>query len=275
MASNDPPPLFLRPFPVADKDPKNLAEFIARVNAQPGGFRDVTEAKLREEISASQDVKDMVDEDDVDMVDVADEDDAATSKDPNIARMEVLKFIDIASNTAMLTLDSLSLLLSKQNPTTAALTLSHQLREMVGIGTLGVDRVDEPPVNEAKTRSLEETATGWTLMEVNKTRDAAEEASALLEREVEAERRYWEDVMAVKKAGWSVCRVPQQRHTLGVMFGFSEASPEFKNNGLAPMRRSEDGSVELDLGRLGGVSEGLVVTYERGGRVVGRSCGTS
>lgn len=37
------------------------------------------------------------------------------------------------------------------------------------------------------------------------------------------------------------------------------------------MRRGEDGSVELDLGRLGGISEGLVVTYQRDGQVVGRS----
>lgn len=37
------------------------------------------------------------------------------------------------------------------------------------------------------------------------------------------------------------------------------------------MRRGDDGSVELDLGRLGGVSEGLVVTYEKHGCVVGRS----
>lgn len=37
------------------------------------------------------------------------------------------------------------------------------------------------------------------------------------------------------------------------------------------MRRGDDGSVELDLGRLGGISEGLVVTYQRHGQVVGRS----
>lgn len=37
------------------------------------------------------------------------------------------------------------------------------------------------------------------------------------------------------------------------------------------MRRGDGGSVELDLGRLGGISEGLVVTYERDGKVVGRS----
>ncbi|KND89796.1 Mediator of RNA polymerase II transcription subunit 17 [Tolypocladium ophioglossoides CBS 100239] len=270
MAPNDGPPLSLRPFPVADKEPRNLADFITRVNAQSGGFRSVTEAKLHEEIHARQDTNGAAREEGVDMSDAADEDDAAP-KDPNVARMEVLKNIDIAGNTAMLILDSLSLLLSKQNPTQAGLTLSQQLREMVGIGTLGADRLDEANTDEAKTKDQKEVALGWTLMEINRTRDAAEEAGSLLEREVEIESRYWEDVMAVKKAGWSLCRVPQERHTLGVRFGFSEASPEFNNNGLAPMRRSDDGSVELDLGRLGGVSEGLVVTYDKDGKVVGRS----
>lgn len=130
----------------------------------------------------------------------------------------------MASNTAMLTLDTLSLLLSKQNLTQASVTLSQQLRDMVGIGTLGADRLDEPSVDEAKEKAQEEVAIGWTLMEINKTRNAAEAASSFLEREVDTESRYWEEVMAVKKAGWSMCRVPQERHTLGVRFGFSEGT---------------------------------------------------
>ncbi|KAJ6446829.1 mediator of RNA polymerase II transcription subunit 17 [Purpureocillium lavendulum] len=270
MATNSGPPLSLRPFPVADRQPSNLAEFIVRVNAGPGGFRSLTEDKLREQIKVEENPEDEAEQEDVDMSDVAGDDEAAT-KDPNLARMEVLKNVDMASNIAMLTLDSLSLLLSKQNPTQASVTLSQQLRDMVGIGTLGADKLDEPNVNESKTKSQEEVATGWTLMEINKTRNAAEAASSFLEREVETEGRYWEDVMSVKKAGWSMCKVPQERHTLGVRFGFSEAALEFKNNGLAPMRRCDEGSVELDLGRLGGVSEGLVVTFEKDGKVVGRS----
>ncbi|UNI13795.1 RNA polymerase II mediator complex subunit [Purpureocillium takamizusanense] len=272
MATKDgPPPLSLRPFPVADRQPSNLADFIARVNARPGGFRSLTEAKLREQIKVEENPDHDAEQEDVDMSDVADDEDAPASRDPNIARMEVLKNIDLASNTAMLTLDSLSLLLSKQNPTQAGLTLSQQLRDMVGIGTLGADKLDEPSANDAQTKAHEEVAVGWTLMEINKARNAAEAASLFLEREVDTESRYWEEVMSVKKAGWSMCRVPQERHTLGVRFGFSEAAAEFKNNGLAPMRRSEDGSIELDLGRLGGVSEGLVVTYEKDDKIVGRS----
>lgn len=37
------------------------------------------------------------------------------------------------------------------------------------------------------------------------------------------------------------------------------------------MRRGENGSVQLDCGRLGGVSERLVITYEKDGQVAGRS----
>lgn len=193
----------------------------------------------------------------------------------------------MASNTAMLTLDSLSLLLSKQNPSQATHTLSKQLREIAGIGTLGADRLQDPLITEAKGKDQTTVALGWTLMEINKTRDSAEAASSFLQKEIEAESKYWEDVVGVQSSGWSVCKIPQERHTLGVRFGFSEcklplsislpfpltlvAAPEFKNNGLAPMRRGEDGTVQLDCGRLGGVSERLVVTYEREGKVVGRS----
>lgn len=49
------------------------------------------------------------------------------------------------------------------------------------------------------------------------------------------------------------------------------ASAEFKRNGLAPIRRGEDGVANLDIGRLGGTPERLVVTYERNGKVVGRA----
>ncbi|KAJ6786279.1 hypothetical protein PWT90_00819 [Aphanocladium album] len=273
MATGDGPPLSMRPFPVADKSPKNLADFIARVNALPGGFRAVTETSLEDEIRVRNETNGEDGSQDVDMSDGEDDDDEedASAKDPFAARMEVLKNIDIASNTAMLTLDSLSLLLSKQNPTQASLTLSQQLRDMVGIGSMGADKLDDANTTPAKTRDQEEVAVGWTLMEINRTRDAAEEATAFLTAEMAAEGRYWEGVMGIRQAGWSVCRVPQERHALGVRFGFSEAAPEFKRNSLAPIRRGDDGVARLDIGRLGGTPERLVVTVERGGKVVGRA----
>lgn len=128
----------------------------------------------------------------------------------------------IAGNTAFLTLDFLSLLISKQNPTQAGVTLSQGLRDIAGIGTMGFDKLDDPTVSPAKAKDHEDVAVGWTIMKVNKTRDAAEEACKFLQKEIAAEGRYWEEIVAVQKNGWSISRVPKERHTLGVRFGFSE-----------------------------------------------------
>lgn len=171
----------------------------------------------------------------------------------------------------MLTLDTLSLLLSKHNPNQVSGTLSKSLRDMVGIGTLGADKLSEPKAPDNRSKDNETTSLGWTLKEIDKTRRSAEDAVAFLERENEAESRYWEQVISVQKKGWAVCKMPSEPSTLGVRFGFSEAAPEFRSNGLAPMRRKDNGVVNLDSGRLGGVSERILVTYERDGQVVGRS----
>ncbi|RSL47714.1 hypothetical protein CEP54_013266 [Fusarium duplospermum] len=272
---HDDQPLSLRPNPVADRRPKNIADFIARVNAQPGGFRALSEDKLREEIAARDAANGDAEDKDVDMAgagqDEDDEDeDQEAERDPQEVRMDVLRNIEQV-NLAFLTLDFLSLLISKQNPTQAGVTLSQGLREIVGIGTMGFDKLDDPTVSPAKAKDHEDVAVGWTIMKVNKTRDAAEEACKFLQKEIAAEGRYWDEIIAVQKSGWSISKVPKERHTLGVRFGFSEAAAEFKNNGLAPMRRGDEGAVQLDCGRLGGVSERLVVTLEKDGKVTGRS----
>lgn len=96
MASPDGPPLSLRPFPVADKAPQNLAEFIARVNTQSGGFRDVTENKLQDEIKSSQVVNGAdTDPEDVDMSDLGHDEEPV--KDAALVRMDVLKNIECAA----------------------------------------------------------------------------------------------------------------------------------------------------------------------------------
>lgn len=93
---------------------------------------------------------------------------------------------------------------------------------MVGIGTLGADKLDNPPITPAKAQEQENIALGLTLMQTDKARDAAEAASSFLEKEVTAEGKYWEEILAVQKTGWSISRVPQERHILGVRFGFLE-----------------------------------------------------
>lgn len=268
-SAGDGTPLSLRPFPVPSKNPSNVYDFLQRVNTtQVGGFRALSEAKLRDEL-AKKNRQDGEEQDDDD--EFSSEDEADAAPDITTAREEILQDLHAALFNAGTTMDFLSLLLSKHNPTQATLTLSKQTRDLLGIGTLMSDRLEEKSTDEAKVKEQETVSQGWTLLEVNKTRDAAQEACAFLQQEVEAESKYWEDVAGVQGSGWAICKMPREAHSLGVRFGFSESSADFQSTGLAPMRRGDDGSVQLDMGQLGGVSERIMVTYEQSGTVLGRS----
>lgn len=263
-------PLSLRPFPVADKKPSNVYSFLQRVNdTQVGGFRALSEAKLREELALKQ-ARALNPEQDDDSSSSDGDGDAPTADIASV-KDEILQDLHAGLYNAATTLDFLSLLLSKHNPTQATLTLNKQTRDLLGIGTLMSDRTEEKTTDEAKQRENETVSQGWTLLEVNKTRDAAQQAASFLQAEVDAESKYWDDIAGVQSSGWAICKMPREAHTLGVRFGFSESSPEFRSTGLAPMRRGEDGSVVLDMGALGGVSERIMVTYEQAGTVLGRS----
>ncbi|OTA58575.1 hypothetical protein K449DRAFT_373525 [Hypoxylon sp. EC38] len=268
----------LRPWPIGDKKPKNLGEFIARVNAEQGGFRNMTEAKLREEITAQENGRVEAD----DMSDLEDEDedeevDADKSKKVVAAREEFLKNIEIAHQSAMLGLDFLSLLSSKNKLDTeesrkaAENSISAALRDRVGIATLGATKVNESNITEARRQDDIAVATGWRLMGVNNMVDSVVAAAEKLEKEMELEAKYWADILAVSENGWAVCALPQEPHTLGVRYGFSESAPEFRNSSIAPLRRNDDGTVRLDLGRVGGGSQRVRVTLKRKDTIVDQS----
>ncbi|KAH6697469.1 mediator of RNA polymerase II transcription subunit 17 [Plectosphaerella plurivora] len=268
----------LRPLPVGGHRPKNIGDFIARIQAERG-FRNVSEAGLREEIAAKEARAANGDTDDIDMASDADQDDDDESKDVYAVRNEILQNIDVAHNAAMLSLDFVSLLLTKHNPSQAGATLSAALREMAGIGTLGVSKFSDS-VQDGDRRRREErraesrdVALGWSIMDIAQTKTAAEKAAARLARETDREAAYWQEVLAVKQNGWSVCRLPAERHTLGVRFGFTEASPEFRNKSLAPLRRADDGSVVLEHGRSGVGRERVAISITRPGEhaPIGRS----
>lgn len=90
-------PLSLRPPPVADRKPQSIAEFITRVNAQPGGFRALSEAKLREEIAQENATNEDSQQKDVDMDEADEEDDEEdqdATRDPQEVRLEMFKNLE-------------------------------------------------------------------------------------------------------------------------------------------------------------------------------------
>lgn len=88
-------PLSLRPFPVpeADKKPQSISDFIARINSQTGGFRTVTEDRLKREIEEERQGQANGDED-VLMSDEEEEAGDDGAKDPAAVRFEVLRNIE-------------------------------------------------------------------------------------------------------------------------------------------------------------------------------------
>lgn len=170
----------------------------------------------------------------------------------------------------MLALDFISLLLTKQDPTELS-SLSPTLRQLVGVGVLSADKIAKSNITEARLQDTKTVATGWKLADIDRTVDSLLTAAATLQKEMTIEAKYWAEVLAVSDKGWTITRVPNEPQNLGVRYGFSEAAPDFRSTSLAPMRRGDDGSVELDCGKMLGESQRVRVVLERDGAAIGRS----
>jgi len=204
--------------------------------------------------------------------DVAEDDRAVKSKDIQTARMELLQNIYAAHATSKYTVDFLTLLLSKENPQQAAATLPQDLRQQVGIGTLGATMLDAPStVTQSRVADNKMIAIGKRLVEVNNAAEVALAAANRLRKEITAETRYWNDILTVKEKGWSIAPLPDDPSTMGVKVGFSNASPNFRADSVVPLRRAEDGSIHLELGKTGGDSKRLLVRILKNEKLVGES----
>jgi mediator of RNA polymerase II transcription subunit 17 len=129
--------------------------------------------------------------------------------------------------------------------------MSPDLKDMVPIGSLGADTLHDSRMSHAQKQDNKRVAKGWKVQATDKNANTILNAASRLNDEVQSETRYWEEVVSVSEKGWSLCRLPLEKHTLGVRFGFLEASLTFRNQSLAALRRNADGSVFLDQGFTG------------------------
>ncbi|TVY59479.1 Mediator of RNA polymerase II transcription subunit 17 [Lachnellula cervina] len=241
-------PISLKSWPSSNNnDSTSLPGLIQRVNFERGGFRDISEESLRQEIAETE-AESSNGEEDGSSEEGEREEEPDRMKELMTARDEMLVQLEAAHHGAALALDFVSLLLSKDTPVQAGLSMTPQLREMVGTGTLGADKIQASRVTDTQKENNKRVAKGWKIQNLNKTVDTILESAARLEKEMETETKYWEQVLAVSENGWAVCRLPNEKHTLGVRFGFSEAAPAFKNQSLAALRRNPDGTISLDQG---------------------------
>ena len=119
-------------------------------------------------------------------------------------------------------LEFISLLLSKHNPAVAQTTMSPLLKESLPLGCLGAEINQTPQLSEIEKHNEELTSIGWRMQSLTGAADSLLKSASRLEEEMERETTYWEQVLAVKDKGWSLHRLPREKHTLGVSFGFAE-----------------------------------------------------
>lgn len=125
---------------------------------------------------------------------------------------------------------------------------------------------------QERVAEFKEMEMGRRLLDLQSMASNLSAAAERLTKEIGLEERYWAEVIQVAAGGWSIFRMAQQPHTMGVKFGFPSATwPEARYNSTAPLGRADDGSVQLQLGKLAGSSKRLQVTITENSRIVGQS----
>ncbi|CAG8891916.1 unnamed protein product [Penicillium egyptiacum] len=260
----------LRPIPEKRDRPDTLPVEIAQINNQWGSFREVNEDVLRNKI-AEEEEKDGLDEVDERDQDATDLDSTERLEQLYKRRAEITQFAMQAHMETMFALDFVSLLLSKQAPRQAETSLSAFLKQVAPLGSLNSEVVNPPPKPESTTKDVSAVSRGWRIQNFNAAANKLLQAASRLETEVAAETRYWNEVLTVKDKGWKVSRLPLERQSLGVQYGFLESAPVFRDRGLASLRRAEDGALSLDEGLIPAKARFVRVRVIQDGRLSGCS----
>ncbi|KAF2843625.1 hypothetical protein M501DRAFT_985724 [Patellaria atrata CBS 101060] len=264
-------PLALRAWPTEDKDANSIQTLISRISQQHRHARHVTEKGLLEEIAnktANNNEEEEVSEDDG--VETLTEPTTKNLEELYKDKSELFQYCLTAREHAAYALDLISLLISKKSKT-GEQTVSPALKEAAGLGTLGYDKWQNTQTNP-QTQELEDLiATGQRAKSLNTAADTLLKAATRLEKEVRRETTYWEEILSISEKGWSVRRVPRQRLTLGVQYGFLEAINQFRSRGFAVLRSNESGNIELDQGMLQKPKGLRIRVTTSDGKVVGTS----
>ncbi|CAD0090605.1 unnamed protein product [Aureobasidium vineae] len=148
--------------------------------------------------------------------------------------------------------------------------MSPHLKQFIKPGTLAMDVWQNVPLDKEQEKVDDTIARGWRMQSLQASADSLLGAATRLENDVRRETHYWEQVLSVSDKGWSISRLPREKHNLGVRFGFLEALGEFRDRGLAALRSDDDGNVLLDKG-FGNNSKVLRVRIQKGDNIVGVS----
>lgn len=168
-------------------------------------------------------------------------------------------------------LDFVSLVLSGPLPRQAEMSLSPYARQHVPLGSVAVEAIQPSPPSSATIADVATVSRGWKSHTFGAAADKLSAAATRLEDETVAESHFWDEVLAIRACGWPVCRLPRERHTLGVQCGGLEAAPVVRDRSLVALRRGPGGRVVLDQGLRVSEPRSVRIRIESAGRIVGVS----
>ncbi|EEH43902.1 uncharacterized protein PADG_00191 [Paracoccidioides brasiliensis Pb18] len=258
-------PLSQKPLDESDSLPIRIAQ----INAQRGSFRNVTEQSLQEEIEARRAAEETGQE--LDGVESQEAKPTDRLKHVFKSRAQIVDFAMQAHAEANYALDFVSLLLSKYTPRQAEISMSPYLKQSAPLGSLETDVVKVPEKTAAAQKEIDNLSRGWKLESFDAAASKLLQSATRLEEEVAAETKYWAGILDIKEKGWKVCRLPRERQTLGVQFGFLEATPSFRDRGLAALRQGDGGQLTLDRGLQTSKPRSLRVRVHQDNQIVGAS----
>ncbi|KAJ5537548.1 Mediator complex subunit Med17 [Penicillium frequentans] len=257
----------LRPILEKQDRPDTLPVEISQINSHWGSFRDVNEEILRTKIAEEKDRDNTQDSEDGDQgdgdVDTTERLEQLYKKRADITQFAVLSIPHGSHVRPRFHLPP---------PIEKCPAPSRNLH----VAVLETDRAPRffecgcsqpPPKSESVKKDISSVSRGWRIQNFNSASSKLLKAAARLETEVASETRYWNEVLAVKDKGWKVCRLPRERQALGVQYGFIEATPVFRDRGLASLRRSEDGSLVLDKGLIPSGARFVRVRVKQGSHI--------
>lgn len=140
----------------------------------------------------------------------------------------------------------MSLLISREAPRQADLSMSPFLKQTVPQGTLGFDNTQASKPTKAQDDAAKNATIGWNFQSLNSAADRLLHSATKLEDEMKKEARYWEGILSVSEKGWAVCRLPREGHAVGVRFGFSEGMA-FSRKGGASARLTQSSQLRRCL----------------------------
>jgi len=260
-------PRSLQPWSHQNSEEESLTSILGRIYEERGHFRNITEDSLKAEIASQDDGgADAVSEEEDEEVQAISDNNNQPEK-LQAARREMIAHVASAQNEALMALDFVSLLLSRDLPRQAELTMSPFLKQQVKSGTLGMDMWQNIQPDKEREKKEDLLAKGWKMQSLQQSADSLLDAASRLETNVRKETEYWHQVLSVSDRGWSVCRMPREKHNLGVRYGFSEATGEFGHRGLAALRADSEGHVVLDRG-LGNNPKAIRVRIQQGAETI-------